>query len=361
VGTESPESIDATLKALNILRDFAGLVPVTFDPALNQKALAAALMMRAANDLSHTPDMNWPCYSDDGKVGAASSNLFLGTFGADAMAGYVSDNGVASLGHRRSALRAAARTMGTGSTPSTNALYVFGASDPAAPPAVVAWPPAGFVPWPLVFPTWSAAISDPGTVDIADATVAVKVGGQERTVSNLTDLGPGYGAGGTLSWKVALTDADRGGDAHVDVTIDNVKIDATPKSYAYAFDGFVPVATPTPTPSPSPGDLTPKPDPDTGVPPQPDAAEIAVKRLKLRGRKLKVRLEIRGAVDGTQVSIRVRAGKRSKTLAAAVRDGTVTLSKRLPRKLAKRKSKLRVVVTYPGDAALGPATIHRKV
>jgi opacity protein-like surface antigen len=34
VGTESAESIAATLNAVNTLRDFAGVGPVTFDPAL---------------------------------------------------------------------------------------------------------------------------------------------------------------------------------------------------------------------------------------------------------------------------------------------------------------------------------------
>jgi len=52
-GTESQASIDATLHTVNALRDFAGVAPVTFDSELNRRALAAALMMRAAGDLNH--------------------------------------------------------------------------------------------------------------------------------------------------------------------------------------------------------------------------------------------------------------------------------------------------------------------
>ena len=71
VGEESQASLDATLRTVNTLRSFAGIDPVTLDASMNHSALAAALMMRAANDLSHTPDQNWPCYSSDGAYGAS--------------------------------------------------------------------------------------------------------------------------------------------------------------------------------------------------------------------------------------------------------------------------------------------------
>src|SRR5688572_3343747 len=66
VGEESPASLAATLHTVNTLRSFAGIGDVSFDQAFNHRALAAALMMRAANDLSHTPGPDWPCYSEDG-------------------------------------------------------------------------------------------------------------------------------------------------------------------------------------------------------------------------------------------------------------------------------------------------------
>ena len=109
VGEESEASLAATLRTVNTLRSFAGVGPVTFDSVLNRRALAAALMMKAAGDLSHTPDPDWPCYSEEGAEGAGTSNLFLGASGAAAMVGYVEDPGVQSLGHRAVAARSERR------------------------------------------------------------------------------------------------------------------------------------------------------------------------------------------------------------------------------------------------------------
>ena len=242
VGTESAASLEATLAGVNVLRDFAGLGPVAFDPALNQKALAAALMMKAKGALSHFPDAAWPCYSEDGKVGAASSNLALGISGAGAMIGYVDDAGVPSLGHRRWLLGPGAGTFGSGSTGTTNALYVFGANatEPVIP-EVVSWPPAGHVPWSLVFGDWSAAITVPGAtnIDLSSATVAVTVGARTAVVSGKTVLPAGYGTGPALSWKVDVTAAERAADQHVEVDIGNVVVDGgAPRSFHYELDAF---------------------------------------------------------------------------------------------------------------------------
>lgn len=238
-GTESGASIEATRGTVNTLRDFAGLRPVTFDAELNRKALAAALMMRAANSLSHDPGPGWPCYTADGDEGAGRSNLYLGRSGAGAMIGYVDDDGVASLGHRRWLLDPRGATFGTGSTGTTNALLVIG--PPAAQPMVpevVAWPPSGHVPWPLVFTDWSAAISVPGTVDLSSAAVNVTVDGQARPTSGVTPLADGYGSGRTLKWNVGITEGDRQGPRQVAVTIGNVLVDGVPRTFTYSLEAF---------------------------------------------------------------------------------------------------------------------------
>lgn len=238
-GTESAASIEATLSAVNILRDFAGLAPVAFDADLNGKALAAALMMRAANNLSHEPGPGWPCYTAEGDEGAGRSNLYLGDSGAAAVVGYVDDGGVPSLGHRRWVLDPRAGTFGTGSTGTTNALLVIGT--PAAQPVVpelVAWPPPGHVPWPLVFGDWSAAITAEGEVDLSGATVSVTVDGQPAATSGVTQLEDGFGTGRTLKWNVGIAAAQRDTDAHVEVTIANVRVDGAPREVSYSFDAF---------------------------------------------------------------------------------------------------------------------------
>ena len=221
-GSESRQSVAATLTAVNGMRRFAGLRPVRFDAALNRKALEAALMMRAANANSHFPGPEWPCYTQDGADAAGTSNLYQGESGAGAMVGYVEDLGVPSLGHRRWVLDPRGVRWGTGSTGATNALLVAGAnsrSDSSVPvPAVVSWPPPGSVPWPLVFEDWSASFAARDT-DLSTATVAVKVDGEPRAVTGVTDLGTGFGEGRTLAWRVSLTASDRARPRRVSVKI----------------------------------------------------------------------------------------------------------------------------------------------
>lgn len=237
-GTESAASVDATARTVNTLRDFAGLAPVGFDGELNRKALAAALMMKAANALSHAPGPEWPCSTEHGREGANRSNLFLGRSGAAAMVGYVDDEGVDSLGHRRWLLDPRATTFGTGSTDTTNALLVVGTAGAAPVPELVAWPPAGDVPWPLIFRDWSAAISAPGTVDASGAVVSVLFDGQPRAVSGTTVLSNGAGTGTTLKWTVGMNATDPEGSQRIDVKIDNVLVDGVPRSYAYSLTTF---------------------------------------------------------------------------------------------------------------------------
>jgi uncharacterized protein YkwD len=246
IGTESVASLDATRTAVNLLRDFAGLQPVAFDPELSRKALAAALMMRAANALSHSPGAGWPCHTPEGAEAAGKSNLFLGLSGAAAMTGYVDDAGVDSLGHRRWLLDPRAAVFGSGSTGTTNALWVIGGGGvPPEPPEVVTWPPAGHVPWPLVFEDWSAAITVAGGADLAGATVAVTIGGQPAQVSGLEVLEDGYGTGRTMKWKVAVTAAQRASEQTVSVTIANVVVGGAPREFTYSFSAF-PLAPPLP-------------------------------------------------------------------------------------------------------------------
>lgn len=227
VGEESQASLTATLHTVNTLRSFAGIGPVSFDPALNHRALAAALMMRAAGDLSHTPGPDWPCYSDEGAQGAGTSNLFLGRSGAAAMVGYVDDEGVGSLGHRRWLLDPAAVQFGSGSTGTTNALTVVGSPSATPVPSgkVVAWPPSGWVPWPWIFKTWSVALGgdlDSGTFDTSTAQVQVFLDDDPLAVTSVQTLDDGYGTGRTLSWDVAIPNTATRGDHELRVAISGV-------------------------------------------------------------------------------------------------------------------------------------------
>ncbi len=253
VGAESQASLDATLNTLNIVRGFAGVEPVSFSAEKNHRALAAALMMRAQGDLSHDPPSSWKCWTSEGRFGAGTSNLFLGSSGAEAMVGYVDDAGVDSLGHRRWVLDPAATEMGSGSTGGSNALVVIGSSGDGSRAAalaadkLVAWPAPGWFPSPWIFKDWSVAIGSPqsqGSVSLANAQVEVTVDGKAAAVSDVHDPSPGetYGTGAALAWNVALPASALSGDHEVRVEVSGVTIDGAPLPVSYTVQAFDPSA-----------------------------------------------------------------------------------------------------------------------
>ena len=243
-GSESQASLDATLRTVNTLRSFAGVGSVTFDETANHRALAAALMMTAAGDLSHTPDTNWPCYSDDGAYAAARSNLFLGLSGASAVVGFVDDSGIESLGHRRWVIDPAAQVFGSGSTGTSNALQVIDLPSGTVPAGTrVSWPPAGFVPWPWVFDTWSVALggtSDQDDYSTGNAQVRVSLDGEPLDVSKVQTLDDGYGTGRTLSWEVAVPTSARSADHDLRVTINGVTNGGAEQQISYTAQAVAP-------------------------------------------------------------------------------------------------------------------------
>ena len=258
VGTESATSLDATRQAVNILRSAAGVGPVTFDPALNQKALAAALMMAAEGGLSHYPGSGWACNTADGVTAAARSNLYVGISGAAAMLGYAHDEGIPSLGHRRWLLNPAASVFGSGSTGpvsgapnpgGSNALWVLTAdglspTGTVAPGTRVSWPPAGHVTPDWIPSHWSLAIGATGqTVTVTNLQVTMSLDGQPVAVSSVQNMGAGYGTAGMIGWKPAITTSDLTGSTNtIQATISGVSVDGTPTpiNYTVHVDNVVP-------------------------------------------------------------------------------------------------------------------------
>lgn len=185
-GAPSAATQTATLRMVNYYRQSVGLKPVSFNATYNAKAQSAALMMAANNQLSHAPSTTWRCSTAAGRDGAAHSNLFLGASGATAIAGYMDDTGVDSLGHRRWILHAPLTAMGSGSTANSNALYVLTdrvfSPAPTGTPALVPWPAAGFVPKQIA-PSDLWSVSSTSNLDMSKATVSVKRNGVAQRVS----------------------------------------------------------------------------------------------------------------------------------------------------------------------------------
>ena len=154
-----------------------GLKSVSLDSALTAKAQRAALMMKSNNKLSHAPSSSCKCSASNGKEAAGNSNLALGAAGAKAISNYMVDAGSSNttVGHRRWIMYPPTTKMGSGTTSTTNALWVLGGGwvMPSGTPSFVSWPNAGYFPAPLE-PNGRWSLSATGDVDFSKATVSVK-------------------------------------------------------------------------------------------------------------------------------------------------------------------------------------------
>ena len=167
----------AVLLRVNYLREMAGVADgITFDSTKNAKAQKAALIMLANQALSHDPGgettgpMLSTCLTPEGDEAAGSSNLSLGNYGWNAVMGQMKDNGANNTvaGHRRWIIRPTTMQMGTGdvynassSFQEAHALWVVGSSGGSSAvrnTPYVAWPPPGYVPYPVVPYRWSFSI-----------------------------------------------------------------------------------------------------------------------------------------------------------------------------------------------------------
>jgi uncharacterized protein YkwD len=260
-GTTTDAFKSAVLARINWFRAMAGLSAVTgLDATYSQKDQQAALMFSANRQISHTPPNTWLDWSAAGAEAASNSNIcsYFGTQNwtdSGCIALYVMDGGSnnAAVGHRRWLFYPQTQTMGTGDVPvngsyyGANAVWVFdgrfGSARPAARDNFVAWPPPGYVPYQLVYPRWS--FSYPGA-DFSNAAVTMTRGGSAVAVS-LETLASGYGEN-TIVW---VPDNQNGNsssfspvapvsDTPINVTISNVLIGGTARTFNYTVTAFDP-------------------------------------------------------------------------------------------------------------------------
>jgi uncharacterized protein YkwD len=251
-GSTSLTFREAVLQRLNYFRAMAGVpAQVAFSDTYSAKDQKAALMMSVNGSLSHSPPSDWTCYSADGSEAAGNSNLALGAHGWDAIDLFIADpgsgNGVA--GHRRWIFYPQTQHMGTGDIPSgggwaANALWVFDENlwgpRPATREEYVAWPPPGYTPYQVVYARWSFSYTG---ANFSGATVTMTQNGAgvpvvQEAVAN------GYGEN-TLVW---IPNGMSSGtpwpkpvaDTKYRVTIDNVGIAGTPRSFSYDVTVFDP-------------------------------------------------------------------------------------------------------------------------
>ena len=132
--------------------------------------------------------------------------------------------------------------MGVGDIPAdANALYVVQPQTLAPAVTAVAWPPAGYVPAPLIPQRWSLQSS--ADSDFSRATVAVSENGVPQTVEILSNDDNGYG-GNAIVWDLPFAAAPQPGQQTVySVDVENVLIDGAPQSFTYTTTSFDPTST----------------------------------------------------------------------------------------------------------------------
>ena len=235
---------DAILLRLNYFRAMAGVpAQVAFSDTYSAKDQQAALMMSVNNQLSHSPPSTWICYSTDGYDAAQHSNLALGADGWDAINLYFADYGTGSVGHRRWIIYPQTQHMGTGDLPNdgagraANALWIMDEHlwdpRPSTREEYVAWPPPGYVPYQVVCPYWSFSYA---SANFSGAAVSMTENGTAVSVA-LETVANGYGEN-TLVWTPkGMGSRDvwpkPSADTHYRVTLSNVFIGGSPRSFTY--------------------------------------------------------------------------------------------------------------------------------
>ena len=259
-GTTASGFQDAVLLRLNYFRAMAGVpATVTFGGTYNGKDQKAALMMSANGQLSHNPPTTWTCYTADGAEAAGNSNLALGASGRAAIDLYMKDPGTGNgaAGHRRWIVFPATQVMGTGDIPATGgsaaqALWVFDSTTwgprPPTREEFVAWPPPGFVPYQVVYPRWSFSYPQ---ANFASATVTMTQDGAGVPVT-LETIANGYGDNTLVWFPTGMTSSQAWPQPTADtvytVTINNVLVSGSPRSFTYEVTVFDP-ATILPIPA----------------------------------------------------------------------------------------------------------------
>lgn len=255
-GSSNQAYRDALIQRINYFRNMAGVpAGVVLDDVMNAKAEQAALMMSANGQLSHSPPTSWQCYTPDGAAAAGKSNLALGYYGVSVIDGYMQDpgNGNGPVGHRRWLLYPQTQQMGAGDVTGggsyrpTNALWIIDSHysnlRPATRDVYVAWPPPGYVPYPVVYPRWSFSYP---RADFSAATVSLTRNGQTVDVTKET-VANGYGEN-TLVWAInGMGSYDQwplpAQDTPYEVHISNVNIGGQMQEFTYTVIVFDPSNT----------------------------------------------------------------------------------------------------------------------
>lgn len=262
-GTLKPEVGARVLAVLNNIRAFHRLPPVSYASGDEANVMQSALMQAANGSLSHTPPSSWNCFTSAGSTASAQSNLYIGlgnglnyTRNDDIVIGWLTDIDnvvIDSVGHRRWLLYPFLSTVSYGrvagryqlsNKADAAAIKVINTTQasPASLPDFVAYPyedyPARYFANGALFSfgviaNKSSNFGSPNpTVNFASATIEVRErGGGTLAVSRRAFDNDGYGLPNNLQWAVAGLRTN----VVYDVTISNVNVGGTARTYTYFF------------------------------------------------------------------------------------------------------------------------------
>lgn len=191
------------LRILNLYRWLADLPAITTDPTRDKKAQACAVIMKANNQLSHTPPNTWTCWTQEGADAASSCNISSGP-GVSSVDGYMIDDGnPTTIGHRRWILSNSIGPTGLGSTDGASCMWTLNGSQRVGKPWM-AWPAPGAIPLQAISVSmyggfYKSSLDTTGwtiqsdSINLSGAQVAVTSDGADLQVT-VTQLSPGYGS-----------------------------------------------------------------------------------------------------------------------------------------------------------------------
>jgi len=253
------------MEALNYIRIIHNLKPVQYNSAYDREVAKSALITVANALLDHFPKSSYHCYTQDGYTGSSTSNLYIFSSPSPSnvpetergIRGWIIDKNVADLGHRRNMLNPFLKYTSFGrvdgySKAQTN-YFLTGMSlkvhmfpdyhnlsdwqgDFVAYP-VNDYPSAYFDgSWYLSFTVIADKSSpwnnDNKTIDFSQATVKITdPGNNTLSISDLKYDYLGYGVPNCLYWKASTISKE----VKYTVTISNVKVNGTPRTFTYWF------------------------------------------------------------------------------------------------------------------------------
>ena len=252
IGTMSASVRAKHLQKINYYRALVGgLNPITLEEVKNNKAMAAVLMYEAENNYSHcggnngAPCNTWACTSADAIEAASRSNIAF-SFPSWDLGGpidvYMRDDGNfnEAVAHRRWILYSAAQEMGIATSTRFNAMYVIDNNNIAPSyDQFIAYPPAGFMPQPLVPNRWSFSI--PGA-DFSNAAVSITSGSGAIITNSITEQNITFYADNSIVWEPSGILTNESTDVTYTVTISNIG-NAPQNSYTYTTT-IIPISAP---------------------------------------------------------------------------------------------------------------------